>query len=67
MGNNVIESKTKVMMFCKPKVTKHLKFMYNEVEPELVNNCKCLGLIINFNCSFKLAITELNKQFSRIM
>ncbi len=41
---------------------KHLKFIYNDVELELVNNFKYLVLMINFNGSFKLAITELNKQ-----
>ncbi len=49
------------MIFGKTKVKKHLKFIYNDVELELVHNCKYLGLIITFNGSFKLAITELKK------
>jgi hypothetical protein len=35
--------------------------MYKEVELELVD-FKYLGLIINFNGSFKLAVTELKKK-----
>ncbi len=46
---------------------KHLKFICNDVELELVHNFKYLGLIINFNGSFKLAITELKNQASRAM
>ncbi len=46
-------------------VTKYLIFMYNEVELELMKHFKYVGLIINSNCSFKLAITELKKQASR--
>ncbi len=52
----VNETKTKVMIFGKTKVKKHLKFIYNDVELELVHNFKYLGLIINFNGSFKLAL-----------
>ncbi len=37
------------------------------MELELVHNVKYLGLIINFNGSFKLAITELKNQASRVM
>ncbi len=37
------------------------------MELELVHNFKYLGRIINFNGSFKLAITELKKQSSRAM
>ncbi len=59
----VNETKTKVMIFGKTKVQKHYKFM----ELELVHNVKYLGLIINFNGSFKLAITERKKQASRAM
>ncbi len=50
----VNENKTKVMIFGKTKVKKHLKFIYNDLELELVHNFKYLGLIINFNGSFKL-------------
>ncbi len=63
----VNETNTKVMIFGKTKVKKHLKFTYNDVELELVHNLKYLGLIINFNGSFKLAITELKKHASRAM
>ncbi len=38
-------------------------FMYNEVELELVENVKCIELIINVNGSVKLAITELTPGF----
>ncbi len=34
----VNETKPTVMMFCKTKVTKHLKFIYNDVELELAHN-----------------------------
>ncbi len=72
MSNNtwkliVNEINTKVMMFGKTKVNKHLKFIYNDVELELVHNFKYLGLTINLNGSFKLAITELKYQASRAM
>ncbi len=63
----VNDSKTKIMNFGKTKVKKHHKFIYSDVELELVHNCKNLGLIINFNGSFKLAITELKYQASRVM
>ncbi len=63
----VNETKTKVIILGKTKVKKHLKFIYNDVELELVHNFKYLGLIINFNGSFKLAITELKNQASRAM
>ncbi len=46
---------------------KHHILIYNDVELELVHNYKYLGLIINFNGSFKLAITELKTQASRDM
>ncbi len=45
----------------------HLKFIFNDMELELVHNIKYLGLIINFNGFFKLAITELKSQASRVM
>ncbi len=63
----VNETKTKVMIFGKTKVNKHLKFTYNDVELDIVHNFKYIGLIINFNGSFKLAITELKHQASRAM
>ncbi len=49
------------MIFGKTKVKKHFKFIYNDVELELVHSCKYMGLIINFNGSFKLAIIELKQ------
>ncbi len=57
----VNETNTKVMIFDKAKVKKkHHKFIYNDVELELVDTFKYLGLTINSNVSFKQAITELN-------
>ncbi len=44
-----------------------IKLIYNDVELELVHNFKYLGLIININGSFKLAITELKNQTSMAM
>ncbi len=64
---NETKTKTEVMIFGKTKVKKHLKFIYNDVELELLHNFKYLGLIINFNGSFKLVITELKIQASRAM
>ncbi len=63
----VNETKTKVMIFGKTKVKKYLKFIFYDMELELVHNFRYLGVIINFNGSFKLAITELKKQASRAM
>ncbi len=63
----VNESETKIIIFGKTKVKTNFKFIYNEVELELVEHFKYLGLIVNFNGSFKLAITGLNKQTSRVM
>ncbi len=55
------------MSFGKTKVKKHVKFIYNDMELELIHNYKYLGLIVNFNGSFKLAFTELKHQASRAM
>ncbi len=57
----LIVNEAKAMIFGKTKAKKYFKFIYNDVELELVHNFKYLGLIINFNGSLKLAITELKK------
>ncbi len=58
----VYETKTKVIICDKTKVKKHIKFIYIGVKLELVHNFKYLGLIINFNVSFKPRITELKNR-----
>ena len=63
----VNENKTKVMIFSKIKMTKNNRFMYKGIELVQVDTFRYLGLIINFNGSFKQAITELKNQASRAM
>ena len=64
----VNNAKTKVTIFSnrKPIVSKYT-FICGENELEIVHNFKYLGIVFNFNGSFKLGIEQLKSQASRAM
>ena len=60
--------KTKVTVFgCRKADTSNLKFVCNGDNLEVVHSFKYLGIMMNYNGSFKIAIEELHKQASRAM
>ena len=60
----VNENKTKITIKVKHD---RYNFLYNGKQLEIVDNFKYLGIILNYNGSFKLAIQELKSQASRAM
>ena len=60
--------KTKVTVFGNRKAdVRNLKFVCNGEILEIVHSFKYLGITMNYNGSFKIAIEELHKQASRAM
>ena len=60
--------KTKVTVFgCRKADTRNMKFDCNGDNLEVVHSFKYLGVMMNYNGSFKIAIEELHKQASRAM
>ena len=51
--------KTKVVIFSKGKVEKHINFMYNGERVEVVDNYTYLGITLNFNSNYNLTIKNL--------
>ncbi len=65
---SVNETKTKIIIFGKRKTPKEkFTFKFRQKALEIVEDYKYLGLIINYNGSFKSAISALKCQASRAM
>ena len=53
-------TKTKVVIFSKGNVTKHMPFMYDGKNVDVVHDYTYLGVVFNRNGSFKKAISSLS-------
>ena len=51
-------TKTKVVIFSKGNVTKHMPFMYDGKNVDVVDDYTYLGVVFNRNGSFKKAISK---------
>ena len=61
-------SKTKITIFSRSKINHtNFNFTYGNQTIETIDNYKYLGVILNYNGSFKLALDNLRSQASRAM
>lgn len=63
----VNSKKTKVVIFGKTRYRKDKKFVYEGVELEVTDTYKYLGILFNYNGSFKIGMKELFEQSSKAM
>ena len=60
-------TKTKVVIFSKGNVTKHIPFLYDGKNVDVVHDYKYLGVVFNRNGSFKKAISKQIAQAKKAM